>query len=477
MLPVKENDMTIPGVYIKESSFPLPSVLSVPTSITAFIGYTENDTDNGGNSLNMKPTHISSPLEYELLFGGAPKETNLTATIVEHHDVKGQLISADVSAAMLGTPSTKYMMYYAVQMFFLNGGGECYIVSVDTYITGEGNVVAAQLQNGLNAIEPIGELSLIVYTDGLGVADATDYYALQNNAMAICATMQNRFALIDVYDSTGDTETNVANFINSIGADNLSYGAAYYPNLITTLSYAYDDNAVPLAISASGGDAQVLTSVNLGKLVLENNDVYNQVTLALKQVGVVVSPASIIAGVMTTVDDNLGVWKAPASVTLTGVASLLDNITDESVRNLNVDVSGKSINAIRSVTGKGIVVWGARTLDGNSNEFRYVPVRRFFIMVGQSLKNAIKQFVFEPNNANTWAKVQAMIENYFSNLWRLGALEGARPEDAYFVHIGLGQTMTVEDILNGRMIVEIGLATIRPAEFIIVSLSQMQQQS
>ena len=135
------------------------------------------------------------------------------------------------------------------------------------------------------------------------------------------------------------------------------------------------------------------------------------------------------------------------------------------------------MNAIRPFTGKGILVWGARTLAGNDSEWRYVSVRRFFNMVEESVKKATEPFVFEPNDANTWTKVRAMIENFLILQWRAGALAGAKPDNAFFVRVGLGQTMTAQDILDGRMIVEIGMAVVRPAEFIILRFSHKMQES
>jgi phage tail sheath protein FI len=133
--------------------------------------------------------------------------------------------------------------------------------------------------------------------------------------------------------------------------------------------------------------------------------------------------------------------------------------------------NGKSINCIRQFTGRGNLVWGARTLAGNNNEWKYVNVRRFFNMVEESCRNAARQFVFEPNDANTWVRVRGMIDNYLTNLWRAGALQGAKPEHAFYTAVGLNQTMTADDILNGLLIVEIGLAVVRPAEFIILRFS------
>jgi len=114
------------------------------------------------------------------------------------------------------------------------------------------------------------------------------------------------------------------------------------------------------------------------------------------------------------------------------------------------------------------MVWGARTLAGNDNEWRYISVRRFFNMVEESTKNATERFVFEPNDRNTWIRVKSMIENYLTQQWKAGALMGTTTREAYFVKVGLGETMTELDIWEGRMIVEIGMAVVRPAEFIIL---------
>ena len=145
---------------------------------------------------------------------------------------------------------------------------------------------------------------------------------------------------------------------------------------------------------------------------------------------------------------------------------------------MNVDANaGKSINAIRPFYGKGIVVWGARTLAGNDNEWRYVPVRRLFNFAEESCKKSTSWCVFEPNDANTWARIRSQIDNFMNNLWRRGALAGAKPEHAYFVKCGIGITMTSLDILEGRLIVEIGMAAVRPAEFVILKFSHKLQQS
>lgn len=189
-------------------------------------------------------------------------------------------------------------------------------------------------------------------------------------------------------------------------------------------------------------------------------------------------PSGAIAGVYAATDRSRGVWKAPANVSLNAVVGPAVKVSHEQQGEYNVDVNaGKSVNIIRPFTGKGTLVWGARTLAGNDNEWRYVNVRRFFNFVEESVKKATEQFVFEPNDANTWVKIQAMIENFLTTLWRQGALQGIKPEHAFYVAVGLGKTMTPLDILEGRMVIEIGMAAVRPAEFIILKFSHKMAES
>lgn len=205
---------------------------------------------------------------------------------------------------------------------------------------------------------------------------------------------------------------------------------------------------------------------------------YSNVVAAANAKGVVIPSSGAIVGVYAATDNNRGVWKAPANVLINNVLRPTVFVDDDAQETLNVDTTaGKSINAIRQFTGKGTLVWGARTLAGNDNEWRYVSVRRFFNMVEESVKKASSQFVFEPNDANTWVRVRAMIENFLTLQWRAGALAGAKADHAFYVRVGLGQTMTADDILNGFLIVEIGMAVVRPAEFIVLRFSHKMQES
>ncbi len=206
--------------------------------------------------------------------------------------------------------------------------------------------------------------------------------------------------------------------------------------------------------------------------------VYKNILKGVRDSTSTMPPSGAVVGVYAMVDRTRGVWKAPANVSLANVIAPAETFTKTELDALNVDVTaGKSINAIRTFFGKGTLIYGARTLAGNDNEWRYIPVRRLFVMVEESVKNATQQFVFEPNDANTWVKVQAMIENFLHNIWRQGALQGAKPDHAFYVAVGLGRTMNPIDILEGRMIVEIGMAAVRPAEFIILRFSHKMAES
>ncbi|WP_075575267.1 phage tail sheath C-terminal domain-containing protein [Lysobacter antibioticus] len=211
--------------------------------------------------------------------------------------------------------------------------------------------------------------------------------------------------------------------------------------------------------------------------LFERHPVFANILEQVNGVMTLQPPSGAVAGVYSAVDRTRGVWKAPANVSVADISGVAVKINDKAQEDLNVTSTGKSINAIRTFTGKGSLVWGARTLAGNDNEWRYVPVRRFFNMAEESIKKATEVFVFEPNDRGTWVRVRAMVENFLTVQWRQGALAGSVPQKAFFVKIGLGETMTAQDILEGRMIVEVGMAVVRPAEFIVLRFAHKMQTS
>jgi len=284
----------------------------------------------------------------------------------------------------------------------------------------------------------------------------------------------------------------------------LKYGAAYGPWLVASLARTTDFNQLVFKRKSDGSvvsaeqltqDQQLLALLaeiraaglaevrpeSQAQLALLNQKLYAQYVLAKQwidaaNIALNTLPASgAVAGVYAAVDRDRGVWKAPANTSLNQVMWPLFNLTSAQPQTYNVDVdAGKSINIIRKFTGKGTQIWGARTLAGNDNEWRYIPVRRLFSWVEASVNQALQQMVFEPNDANTWVRVQAMIENFLIQLWRQGGLQGSKPEQAFFVNIGLGKTMTANDIAQGLMQIELGMAALRPAEFLILKLTVKQ---
>ncbi|MGB3005506.1 MAG: phage tail sheath C-terminal domain-containing protein, partial [Chitinophagaceae bacterium] len=341
------------------------------------------------------------------------------------------------------------------------------------------------------------EITLLVFPDAVNLP-GKDLYAVQQKALKQAGDLMDRFCILDVKIAENKNQHNtvVTEFRNNIGNSNLKYGAAYTPHLkitiIQTFSYRQWKDVlwkidVKINLSQLTTDPIVLQKLTALEVAIASNDgtekqrenelltlfpAMKTIADKLRQATLVLPPSAAVAGVYCSVDRSRGVWKAPANVSVNsiiGVAYTIDNTEQES---LNVDANaGKSVNAIRPFTGKGVLIWGARTLAGNDNEWRYISVRRFFNMVEESVKKATQPFVFEPNDANTWTRIRSMIENYLTLKWRDGALMGTKPDQAFFVKIGLGQTMTAQDILEGRMIVEVGMAAVRPAEFIILKFS------
>ncbi|WP_299677237.1 phage tail sheath C-terminal domain-containing protein [uncultured Dokdonia sp.] len=444
-----------PGAFIEEVSIFPPSVAQVETAIPAFVGYTATGPAN-------EPTRITSLLEYKTLFGGAQPQADISVKI-ENGVATASLDKADVS---------DFKMYYAMQMYFANGGGPCYIVSVGNY---GGGVSFTELEAGLAEVAKEDEPTLLVFPDALSLPTEAEVYSLYITALNQCNKLQDRFAIMDTIE---DNQASVDSFRNSnVPGD--KYGAVYYPHLETILNYEYEDGAVTIDANSTNSAGVAITETDLAALKTANSGAYNAAKNDIaSSLRVVLPPSSAMAGVYAKVDSTSGVWKAPANVGLNYVVAPTLKISSQDQESLNVDANGgKSINAIRTFTGKGTLVWGARTLDGNSNEWRYVSVRRFFNMVEESVKKASERFVFESNDSNTWVRVRAMIENFLNTQWRAGALAGATPEDAYFVRVGLGETMSAQDVLEGKMIVEIGMAAVRPAEFIILRFSHKLQES
>jgi phage tail sheath protein FI len=472
-----------PGVYVEEiPKFP-PSVAPVETAIPAFIGYTATAVDKVPGDLVRVPKRITSLVQYEQFFGGPQPETKFKVRVEEiTKPAPGKTVGITATAGLAEADRSKHILYYALQMFFANGGGPCWIVSVGAYLGTVGAaLVAADIKKALVPLEKVDEPTLVVVPEAQSLG-LDDFIALQSDVLAHCGRLQDRFAIIDMHadkvsmsDGSADMAAAVAAFRSKGLTDNLKYGAAYAPNLETVLDLAVDEAQTLVEHVKDGGAA---TTAKLDSLVAGNNQRYELAKAALRDFPCRLPPSGAVAGVYASVDNSRGVWKAPANVGLSQVVRPAIELSNLDQDLMNIDpTAGKSVNAIRAFAGRGTLIWGARTLAGNDNEWKYVPVRRLFIFVEESVRKATAQFVFEPNDANTWVRVQAMIENFLTIQWRQGALQGIKPEHAFFVAVGLGRTMTPLDILEGRMNVEIGMAAVRPAEFIVLRFSHKMAQS
>ena len=496
-----------PGAYIvEENAFP-NSIVEVATAVPAFIGYTERAA-RGSASLTGIPTRISSLAEFQLYFGGAPR----TAFNLDYDDGGTARLAVD--------GNTRFLLYNGLRMFFDNGGGPCWIVSVGDYgtsgtprVKGSGDFDAVW-----GALEREQEPTMVVIPEAV-LLDLAGYQKVSNAALAHCAKMQSRVAILDVFDgdkarSGGeDVISGDHGFRNVIANDTPSFGIAYYPwvntNVIPAsdidftnltadgreklqerladaalgIGLAGDKIADLLSLPTKAGLTAGTTVPDLPALTRQHQTLsaqsadYRQIMADIRQQLNVMPPSAAMAGVIARTDANVGVFKAPANTPIADVLSPCVAISHDEQADLNVPLDGKAINAIRTFMGRGVLVWGARTLDGNSQDWRYVNVRRTAVMLEQSIGIAAQSYVFAPNDAATWLSMRTMIENFLNNQWKAGALAGSKPQDAYEVSVGLGTTMTPVDILDGYMRITVKVAIVHPAEFIVITFQQKMQSS
>lgn len=501
-----------PGVYIKEKNAFGNSVVEVETAIPVFIGLTEK-AQNGATSLLNKPIRISSLTEFNNYFGGAPTpKFTLSIEDIKNDDESNYLIclpdKKKKTALKVESPSKVYTLYYHMILFFANGGGTCYVVSIGDYQTGslDKSIIKDSVFPELKKIQ---DITMLVVPEALQVTDWKDIYT---NLLGLCDS-KKYFVLLDVPMKGDETEKDPATcFRDKIGSNNLQFAAAYYPWLETSVLSDNDitqDNikwkksptllpffnwtppkegdVFPLDKYVSGlldrkkdlEDNNAIKEIDkeLHNALLQNWPEYSLMVKKVKDYLNLLPPSAAMAGVYTMVDNTRGVWKAPANVSVNYVNKPAIPITNADQEELNMPMSGKAINAIRSFPGEGVKVWGARTLDGNSQDWRYINVRRTMTFLEQSVKNAARAYVFEPNDANTWINMKCMIESFLRSVWKRGGLAGATPEDAYSVHVGLGDTMTPEDILEGIMRITVLVAISHPAEFIEITFQQQMQKS
>lgn len=519
------DQLKTPGVYVAETNAFPNSVVEVATAVPAFIGHTEK-ADNHGKSLTGTPWRIASFEEYARYFGAAPAprfDIALNADSALDIDFSADGKDYRLSQAP-DAEGGRYLLYYGLRHFFENGGGACYIVSVGDYRSA---IERDKLIAGIELLTKEQEPTLLVVPESI-LLDEDECGAVQRAMLAHCGLMGDRMSILDIrggWRSEQDSHC-IADFRDGIGVDHLDFGAAYYPWVNTSIVQDADLNFECISVASRGlfidllerdaerawppsanarpeqqqhdveqarrrnaaiesitadftagtptPDAATIASgkAALDKTLTSISPLYRSIVAAVKRRLNLLPPSAAMAGVYTTVDDTRGLWKAPANVSINGIVSPAVDVTAETQDSLNVDPLGKSINAIRAFAGEGVLVWGARTLDGNSPDRRYVNVRRTLIMLEQSSRLAAQALVFEPNVANTWVTLKSMLANFLTSVWKRGGLAGATPEDAFAVHVGLGDTMTAEDVLDGILRVTVLVALVRPAEFVEFTFQQ-----
>jgi phage tail sheath protein FI len=527
--------MQTPGVYVVEKNAFPNGVVEVATAVPAFIGYTEM-AEQDGKSLTNIPHRITSLAQFIKYFGMSPTaQFKLTAAekaaSAKGADTpKGDEKAADASTGdskglsynyngikcTLEQTSKLYNLFNSIRLFYQNSGGPCYVVSVGDY---DKTIAAADLKLGIKPLVKEQEPTIVVIPEAITLAQA-DCQSVQQAMLNHCGyVMKNRFAIVDVLNGFEAQEKCIESFRNDIGTNFLDFGAVYYPWLHTSIvqdseiSYSNLDEAsikvleekikaelIKPPAEAKKGEAAAepspkdkqITAILADMTKADATDVeqtathnslmvisplYKMTMAQMKSSLNLLPPGAAMAGVYTMVDNTIGVWKAPANVSLNSVIKPAVDISNEEQQDLNVPINGKAVNAIRSFIGEGVLVWGARTLDGNSLDWRYINVRRTMIMLEESIRLASKAYVFEPNTASTWITIKSMISSFLNGVWKQGGLAGAAPAQAYSVNVGLGATMDPEDILNGILRVTVLVAVSRPAEFIEITFQQQMQKS
>lgn len=277
-------------------------------------------------------------------------------------------------------------------------------------------------RTGLTAFSEVDEIAILYAPDMYSpIFDAGGRQSLVDDILTQCETLKDRFAILDIPKGNADI---AALSISTAPLRPSKYGAVYYPWI------------------------KVLDPLTRRKKLMP--------------------PGGHMAGIYARSDQERGVHKAPANELVRGAMDLEFQITKGEQDLLNP----RHINCIRYFPGRGILVWGARTtiLDAL---WKYINVRRLFIFVEESIEEGTQWVVFEPNDHKLWARVKQTITQFLTRVWRDGALMGTTPEEAFFVKCDRS-TMTQDDIDNGRLICIIGIAPVKPAEFVIFRIAQWQ---
>ncbi|KGM28993.1 phage tail protein [Photorhabdus luminescens] len=447
---------TYPGVYIEEDASLSLSISHGNTAIPVFIGRFQPKK----TSATPETIRVSSWLDFTNLFNvGCITSIAITSTPPPppSENVEGDTATATTDIALEADDTNTDYTYAintvtfttssdALKLYFQNGGGPCYILPIADSGDAQTTALIPEL------IEQALEITLIVCPE-----QDSSYQSAIYNSLTPALLNAGYFLIADSQDKATTPTVNVQ-----------SQTATYYPAVKVSQLLQAEDSVVAVSGYEDAASNEVK---NLAQLKEKNPTVYQQAVQTvqdkMKSNSNTIPASAVMAGVYCATDANRGVWKAPANVVLGGISDVTERLTDDEQGTMNP----LGINAIRYFNGRGFVVWGARTLQDDDN-WRYIPVRRLFNSAERDIKQAMRTAVFEPNSQPTWERVKSAIDNYLYSLWQQGALAGNKPQEAYFVQIGKGITMSDDDIKQGKMIVKVGMAAVRPAEFIILQFSQ-----
>ncbi|MCU0541085.1 MAG: phage tail sheath subtilisin-like domain-containing protein [Oscillatoriaceae cyanobacterium Prado104] len=311
---------------------------------------------------------------------------------------------------------------YAVRGFFENGGRLCYVVRIK-------DVTQSALQEGLNAIASLDTIDLVCAPDIMLARQDTEILMMQKAILEHCELLGDRFAILDAGNQSVREVQQQQQGLSNIN------GALYAPWLKVS------------SLEKATGNRQQATGTT---------DLFE------------VPPCGHIAGIYARSDRAAGVYQSPANYVLEGVLDLSLTITNADFERLNSETATTGVNCLRSLTGRGIRVWGTRTLSSDPN-WRYISVRRLFLTISRWCDRNLASVAFEPNDFKLWLRIERELTAYFEFLFRQGALKGNTHQEAFFIKCD-DETNPPEIRDSGKVVTEIGLAPTIPCEFIIVRL-------
>jgi phage tail sheath protein FI len=513
-------------VYVEEVPSSQKVLSSAPTAVAAFVGFTEKaPTDDPNDPAGAAPRLVTSWSQYEALYGGFAENCVLPLSVygyfanggsiayicrIPHTEPAGQpaALALPASDRALGEPlkieSVEPDANIAVEIRTVDGGADAPDgpapfdltvlldgVPVETYqnldfgsgatnvktvvnktstrvkveldlakeasldsqlelikpgryelakvaptpvpVTGRKFAGSESGRSGINGLAVADDVTMVIVPDLITAATKADgstdlnlWKSVQTALISHCEQNGNRMAVLDA--PPGMTPQQVKDWRDEVAMYDSAFATLYYP-------WIKVDN--PIGVNG-------------------NSEVF-------------VPPSGHVAGVWARTDETRGVWKAPANDTIRGVLDVERNVTQNEQSLLNPI----GINCIRPFGTRGIRIWGARTLSSDS-DWRYVNVRRLFNMIETTIHEGTQWAVFEPNDIALWEGVKRTLSGYLRGLWQAGALSGTTADQAFYVKCD-AETNPPQSVDEGKLVVEVGIAPVKPAEFVVFRISQQKQ--